>query len=107
MRNRNIQIPIRLSNEEYMNLMSKVEKSKMTRERYIRLLLNDCVPREAPPVDYYNLISELRRVGSNINQILRVANAKGFIDAPLLRKTIEDYKQTEKMIWDAFGVVKA
>lgn len=107
MLNRNCEIKVRLTANELDLLNRNVALSKMNREQYIRLLIQGYLPREAPPVDYYNLISELRRVGSNINQILRVANAKGFIDAPLLRKTIEDYRQTEKMIWDAFGVEKA
>ena len=88
-------------------MLKRVEKTGMTRERYIRLLLNDTVPREAPPVDYYTLICELRRVGSNINQLLKVAYSQNLVDAPLLRKTLDDYHKTEQMIWQAFSPEKA
>ena len=107
MRTRGIQIPIRLNSDEYSVLLKKVEKSGMTREQYIRLLLNDKVPREAPPVDYYTLICELRRVGSNINQLLKVAYSQNLIDVPLLRKALENYHNTEQMIWQAFSPEKS
>ncbi|MBE6716225.1 MAG: plasmid mobilization relaxosome protein MobC [Ruminococcaceae bacterium] len=35
---------------------------------------------EAPPVDYKQFIIELRRVGTNLNQLTAKANAIGFID---------------------------
>ena len=107
MRKRGIQIPIRLNPDEYDALLKRVEKTGMTRERYIRLLLNDTVPREAPPVDYYTLICELRRVGSNINQLLKVAYSQNLVDVPLLRKTLDDYHKTEQMIWQAFSPEKS
>ena len=107
MRKRGIQIPIRLNPDEYDALLKRVEKTGMTRERYIRLLLNDTVPREAPPVDYYTLICELRRVGSNINQLLKVAYSQNLVDVPLLRKTLDGYHKTEQMIWQAFSPEKA
>ena len=103
MRTRDIQIPIRMNSAEYDDLMNKVAKSGLTREQYIRLVLNDAVPREAPPVDYFTLISELRRIGSNINQVLKVAYTKDLVDVPLLRKTLDDYRKTEQMIWKSFS----
>ena len=48
------------------------------------------------------MIRELRRVGSNINQVLKKANAAGLLDVPMLRKSLDDYKKTEKMLWDTF-----
>ena len=58
--------------------------------------------KEAPPVDYFTLISEVRRTGSNINQVLRKANAIGLIDVPLLRKALEENHATEDMLWQVF-----
>ena len=103
MRTRDIQIPIRLNTEEYDALMQKVKSSGLTREKYIRNLLNGTVPREAPPADYYNLICDLRRVGANINQLLKVAYIQNLVDVPLLRKTLDDYRKTEQMLWKAFS----
>ncbi len=100
---RNYEIKIRFTKDELDELNSKATACNKNREQYCRTVLKDTVPREAPQVDYYNLISELRRVGSNINQILKVAYSQNLVDVPLLRKTLEDYHRTEQMIWKAFS----
>lgn len=104
---RNYEIKVRFSKNEFDFLNRNVALSKMNREQYIRDLVAGYSPREAPPIDYYTLICDLRRVGANLNQVLRIANTKGFIDVPLLRKVIEGYRQTERMIWSAFEVANA
>ena len=76
MRSRNIQIPLRLSEEEYAVLMKKVGKCRCSRESYIRSLLN---------------------------QLLIVARTKNFIDAPQLRKLMEEIRATNKMLWQTFS----
>lgn len=65
-------------------------------------MLSDVELKEAPPAEYYDMIRELRRVGSNINQVLKKANAAGLLDVPMLRKALDGYKKTEKMLWDTF-----
>ena len=101
------QILFRMSEEEYDDLMKKVTKCNSKREDYIRRVLAGVTPREAPPVDYYTLICELRRVGSNINQLLKVAYSQNLVDVPLLRKTLDGYHKTEQMIWQAFSPEKS
>lgn len=61
MRSRNIQIPLRLSEEEYAVLMKKVGKCRCSRESYIRSLINGFSPKEAPPADYYKILSKISR----------------------------------------------
>ena len=78
-------------------------KSHLSRSEFIRRLILNCKIQEAPPVDYFTLISELRRIGSNINQVLKVAYTKDLVDVPLLRKTLDDYRKTEQMIWKSFS----
>jgi len=43
-------------------------------------------------------------VGSNVNQILKLANAKGLLDVPKLRKDLEQIRATEQMLYDTFYV---
>ena len=45
-------------------------------------------------------IREVRRVGYNIDQLLKLANAKGLLDVPQLRKALADNCVAEKMIVD-------
>lgn len=102
MQNRTHQILFRLNEKEYLKLNKDVIKSGMNREQYIRSLINGLVPREAPPAEYYKLICEVRRVGSNVNQLLKVANSMGLLDVPKIRKALDDVRKTEQMLWDTF-----
>lgn len=58
--------------------------------------------KEAPPVEYYTLIRELRAIGNNLNQLTVLAYARGFLDAPVLRQQIDCLRETEKEIRKAF-----
>ena len=102
MRNRNIQIPIRLSTEEYETLMKKVKNCNCSREQYIRNLINGYSPKEAPPADYYTILSKITRESANLNQLLLMARTKGFIDTPRLEKLISEIRATNQMLWDTF-----
>ena len=48
------------------------------------------------------LINEVRRVGYNIDQILRMANARGMLDVPKLREALTENRKVEKMITAAY-----
>lgn len=104
---RNYEIKIRFTKEELDELNKQAAACNNSREHYCRAVLKNTVPREAPPVDYYTLICELRRIGSNINQLLKVAYSQNLVDIPLLRKTLDDYHKTEQMIWQAFSPEKS
>ena len=103
MQNRRHQVLFRLNEKEYAQLCKKVRKSNMNREQYIRSLINGFVPREAPPADYYKLICAVRKVGANINQLLKVANSIGLLDVPKIRSSLEELRKTEQMLWDTFA----
>ena len=101
---RNCEIKVRLSKQELDNLTRKVNKTNFSREAFVRYVLNDCAIKEAPPAEYYELIRELRKAGSNLNQILKLANTKGLLDVQKLRKNLEQIRETEQTLYDAFYV---
>lgn len=68
---RNFEIKVRLNTDEYIDLMNKVLVSGYSRERYIRSLISGVVPKEKPPIEYYQLIREFNAVGNNLNQLVR------------------------------------
>lgn len=103
---RNCEIKIRLTSKELDNLNHYVSVTTRNREQYIRSLINGFVPREAPPADYYKLICDVRKVGSNINQLLKVANSSGLLDVPEIRSALESIRKTEQMLWDTFAPEK-
>lgn len=97
MRKRGIRVQVWLNEEENAKFHNNSKKTGLSRESYLRTLINGYVPKELPPPDYYAMMRELHAIGSNLNQIAARANATGHIDrtvfqyeANRLRKTVLD-----------------
>lgn len=72
-RQRNNQIKFRLTDEELKKFNSKVEKSKLTKNEYLRKLV---LKKEIIQVDGLSEITkELNRIGVNLNQIAKNVNS--------------------------------
>ena len=80
MEKRNIEIKVRLNRKEADNLFKRVKRSRLSREAYLRHLINDLVPQDAPPPDYYAMMQQLYRIGNNLNQIAQKAHTLNVID---------------------------
>ena len=93
---------LRFTKSEMDTLTNKSRKAGLSREGYCRRILNGAEVKEAPPVEVPVLIREVRRVGYNIDQILKRANSIGLLDVPQLRKALEDNRAVEKLIVDTY-----
>ena len=62
---------VRFTKTELDALTKKARKSGLSREGYCRRVLNGTEVKEAPPADVPVLIQEVRRVGNNLNQIMK------------------------------------
>lgn len=102
MRKRNKGILLRLTQAEMEVLTHKAKEAKMSREAFIRQVLNGATIMAKPPADYYKLIVEVRKVGSNLNQLVKRAQTLDFIDTPTLHKVLAEIRETEGMLWDTF-----
>ena len=100
---RNCRFEVRLSKEEYSNLTRKARCAGLTAGAFVRKAIAEKEIREAPPADVPRLIREVRRVGSTLNQILKIANSRGLLEVPDLRKALEDNRTVERMIVNAYG----
>ena len=80
MSRRNIEIKVRLNRKEAEALNKRVKKSRLSREAYIRHLIEGSVPRDAPPPDYFSMMRELYRIGNSLNQIAQKAHVLNVID---------------------------
>ena len=80
MQKRNIEIKIRLDRKEAEALNKRVKKSGISREGYVRHLINGLVPTDVPPPDYYSMIKELHGIGRNLNQISHKAHVLNVLD---------------------------
>ncbi|WP_267896902.1 plasmid mobilization protein [Thomasclavelia ramosa] len=71
---RNKEIKIRFTNDELSLLNSYVSKAGYTsREKYIRAVLLESVPKEQPSIDYQKLINEFNSIGNNLNQLVKLS----------------------------------
>ena len=98
MRKRNHRVVFYLNDKEFEAFEQKAKRSSRSREAFIRKVIKDVQIKELPPADLHKLIWELRRVGNNIDQILMIANSKGILNIPDLRKAISDLREAEKLI---------
>ena len=97
MRKRGIRVQVWLNKEENTRLHTSAKKAGLSREGYLRALINGYVPKELPPTDYFAMTQELHAIGNNLNQIAAKANATGHIDKTIflyeanrLRKAVLD-----------------
>jgi hypothetical protein len=81
MRTRQHRIEFYLNDREINKFNRAVEKSGLNRSTYLRHLVHGFIPQDRPPKDYFDLLSEMRAIGRNINQIAYIANATGIIEA--------------------------
>jgi len=103
MARRNCRFEVRLTKDEYYDLTKKARKAGLTTGAFVRMAVAGQVIREAPSADVPELIREVRRVGHNIDQILKIANSKGLLEVPDLRKALEENRVVEKLIANAYG----
>ena len=102
MRKRTNQIIIRLSDEELAALNEKASRVVGSRESFCRHILNGAVVKEAPSIDSVKMLMELRRIGYNLNQVLKRANSIGLLDVPELRKVIDEVWLATRSILDVY-----
>ena len=87
-----------LNDKEFEAFVQKAKRTSNSQEAFIRKAIQEVPIKELPPADLYKLIWEIRRAGNNIDQILMIANAKGILNIPDLRKAIDNLRETEKLI---------
>lgn len=80
MRKRDIRVQVWLNETENTKLQTDLERTGLSRECYLRTLINGYSPKFLPPLDYYTLIKELHAIGNNLNQIAAKAHATGYLD---------------------------
>lgn len=91
-RKRKHRITIRLNDKEYENLCDWSTAAHLSMNDYIRKLVLGFRPIAAPPIEYNDVLEELRKLGVNMNQLAVKANSLGFIDEP-------EYRKNAKAVW--------
>ena len=106
MTTRNCRFELRLSRNELSDLTRKARKARLTNAGFIRRAIRDQEVKEAPPVDVPILIREVRRVGYNIDQVLKIARAQDLVDVPQLRKALEENRALVRQITNVYAMAE-
>ena len=88
MKKRTREIKIRLTDEELADLNAKAGQTVFSREEFCRRAIAGKEVQQAPSPDIPILIRDIRRAGSNVNQLLKLAESTHLIDAPQMRKAL-------------------
>lgn len=100
-RKRDIRIHIYLNQKEYDQLMKKVSKTNMSREQYIRAVLEGKEVREAPPIDFREASRLYRRIGNYLQELVLRCKSAPDLRAEI-RACIEDIYATNRMLTEQF-----
>jgi len=101
MRKRNIHIQFWLNKKEAEAFDKAVKRSGLSREAYLRHLVNGLVPTDAPPPDYYSMMRELHGIGNNLNQIAQKAHVLNVLDVRRYDEACRLFEQSVKNITNA------
>ena len=98
MRKRNVHIQFWLDKKEAETLRKRAKHAGISREAYLRHLINDMVPQDAPPPDYYAMMQQLYRIGNNLNQIAQKAHTLNVIDVQRYDNAVSQFEAAVKEI---------
>ena len=85
-------VSLRLDDREYNKLKEWSAATNRTMSDYLRELLEDNQPIEFPPIEYQEVLRELRKIGINLNQLASKAHTLWFVDE-------RDYKAESDRLW--------
>ena len=74
MRKRPIAVLFRLTEQEHQHLKEQVDLSGYSTEKYIRSLIAGAEMKPRPPGELSEILRQLSGIGTNINQIAKIAN---------------------------------
>jgi len=95
---RNVLVNFRLTEAELFTLNSKVKRTNLSREEFIRESVFNQIIHEIPSADYQKFIFELRRVGQNLNRLLQIAYSNGFLDVASINYCLDEIRSLNRNI---------
>ena len=95
-------IEVYFPDAEYEAFLKKVKRTNLSISAFVRKMAAEQVIKEAPHADVPLLMREVKWVGNNINQLLYLANSKGFLDKVALNAALKELREVDKLIFDAY-----
>ncbi len=91
--NKTENLTVRLSLEEREKIQKKADKANRKITTYIRETALDKTLHEKPPDEFYRILWNLDKIGTNINQIAMKVNTYNYLDEKELKKAISDLEK--------------
>lgn len=89
-RTRQHRVEVAMNDQEYVNFLKHVEQCGLTKQSYLLLLIKNKVPQPRPSENFQEVIIQLRKIGTNINQIAMIANKTGSIDGLKINQALDE-----------------
>ena len=86
---------LRLNAAEYAHLCQQAEVTGLKKEPLVRQLIMGVNLRPRPPDELPELLRQLSGIGTNINQIAKVANASGYVR----KEDIQSIMEMQAALW--------
>jgi hypothetical protein len=102
MRTRNHKVQFWINDDEESRLCTYAQKTRMSKSAYLRKLINGYQPKEAPPLEYHQMMRELRAVGNNLNQLAHLAHVTGNIDSAAYEQNVSEVARLTARLAQAF-----
>ena len=96
------EIKVRMTEEEFDRVTALAQATVLSREEFIREALRGTTIRASPPAEYGQILRELRRIGSNVHQLLLKARTLGFVDEIMLQESREDIRHMDRIFVESF-----
>ena len=90
---RNHEVKVRLSDEEFEVLSQDTKNSGRSREKYLRALIANRPIQERPSMDLVSVLKHLQQINNNMNQIAMKANSLNFVDTAAYWENIESLEE--------------
>lgn len=97
-----VQIHFRVTSSEYESIKNNADKSGLSLSEYARRSLVGEKVMAAPPAEFGELIREIKRIGSNLNQVLRKLNALGIAHPLELERCAANITEVISMLYHTF-----
>ena len=88
---------LRLTPDEFALLKEQSERTDRSMSDLIRAAWKKMKIVELPPADFSETVVQLRRIGSDLGQLNRTANA-GEINIPEIRKTLSEISALDRKL---------
>ena len=97
-----VQFLIRITPSEYVEIKKNTAMSGLTMSEYARRIITGETIVAAPPADLNYLIRELKRIGSNLNQLLKKLNVLGVAHPLELERCAGDIREILNLIYETY-----